>query len=66
MHFIDTASAAVERGVAVDDIAALPVLRQLRRLGEELPEDDLDAAKALRARIGEAFEELKDGGARES
>jgi V/A-type H+-transporting ATPase subunit A len=66
MHFIDTASAAVERGVAVDDIAALPVLRQLRRLGEELPEDDLDTAKALRARLGEAFEELKDGGASES
>jgi V/A-type H+-transporting ATPase subunit A len=66
MHFIDTATAAVERGVAVDDIAALPVLRQLRRLGEELPEDDLDLAKQMRARIGEAFQELTSGDASES
>jgi V/A-type H+-transporting ATPase subunit A len=66
MHFIDTATTAVERGVAVDDIAALPVLRQLRRLGEELPEDDLDVAKQMRARIGEAFQELTSGDASES
>jgi V/A-type H+-transporting ATPase subunit A len=66
MHFIDTATTAVERGVAVDDIAALPVLRQLRRLGEELPEDDLDLAKQMRARIGEAFQELTSGDASES
>jgi V/A-type H+-transporting ATPase subunit A len=62
MHFIDTASGAVERGVSVDDIAALPVLRQLRRLGEEIAEDDLERVKTLRSRIGEAFQELESGG----
>jgi hypothetical protein len=61
MHFIDAAGAAVERGVSVDDIAALPLLRQLRRLGEEVAEDDLEATTRLRARVGEAFHELASG-----
>ena len=61
MHFIDAAGAAVDRGVSVDDIAALPLLRQLRRLGEEVAEDDLEATERLRAQIGEAFHELASG-----
>jgi V/A-type H+-transporting ATPase subunit A len=61
MHFIDTAGAAVDRGVNVDDIAALPLLRQLRRLGEEVAEDDLEATTRLRAQVGEAFQELASG-----
>jgi V/A-type H+-transporting ATPase subunit A len=66
MHFIDTARGAVDRGVDVDGIAALPVLRQLRRLGEEIPEDDLGRIDAIRERIGEAFQELESGDGDES
>jgi len=53
------AEAAVARGVAVDDIAGLGVLRQLRRLGEELAEDDLDLVASLRQRVGDEFHALE-------
>jgi len=59
MHFMAVAEAAVARGVAVDDIAGLGVLRQLRRLGEELAEDDLDLVASLRQRVGDEFHALE-------
>jgi len=54
-RFIDLSAAAVAQGIRVEDINALPVMRRLRRMGEDINEDgqqekmdelrrDLDAA----------------------
>jgi V/A-type H+-transporting ATPase subunit A len=59
MHFIDRAAEAIDARASVDDLAGLPVLRRLRRLGEEMAEDKLDLAKILWAEIDEQFEALK-------
>jgi len=59
MHFIDRAAEAIDARASVDDLAGLPVLRRLRRLGEEMAEDKLDLAKTLWAEIDEQFEALK-------
>ncbi len=58
MQFIDLAGEAVERGVSPAEIAAMPILRTLQRLGEEFGEADLDSKPQLAARIGEAFHAL--------
>ncbi|MEE4295856.1 MAG: V-type ATP synthase subunit A [Wenzhouxiangella sp.] len=58
MQFIDAASDAVSNGVAPAEIAAMPVLRTLQRLGEEFGESDLEARADLAAQISEAFNAL--------
>ena len=59
MHFLETAQAAVKREVAPDDIAALPVLRRLRRLGEEMGEEQTDLAKTLWTAVDDEFHGLQ-------
>ena len=55
IHFVDRASEAVAAGIGIDAIAALPVLRLLRRLGEELGEDQLDEMKDIWDRVDREF-----------
>jgi V/A-type H+-transporting ATPase subunit A len=42
-HFLDLSEKALDRGVHPDQLAGMPVMRRLQRLGEEIGEDDLDA-----------------------
>jgi V/A-type H+-transporting ATPase subunit A len=51
MRFIDLAEEAVANGVPVERIAALPVLRTLQRLGEEYPEDRIEALAEVAASV---------------
>ncbi len=59
MHFIDRANEAIEAGFSVEDVASVPVLRRLRRLGEEMAEEDLDEAKTIWNEIDDEFAALK-------
>ena len=52
MRFIALAREALERGARPEQIAALPVHRQLQRMGEEIGEDDI-------ARLGELWPQLE-------
>jgi len=47
-RFIDLTEQAVNAGVAVDSIAALPIMRRLRRMGEDIGEDALEDFEVLR------------------
>ena len=57
-RFIELAEKAVAEGVAVDRIAALPVMRRLQRMGEELGEEDLPAFDQLEEKLVTALAEL--------
>jgi V/A-type H+-transporting ATPase subunit A len=57
-RFLDAAERAVDAGVPVDRIAALPLLRELRRMGEEIGEERLEGFDELDRRIDEALDRL--------
>lgn len=59
LHFMDRAEAAVGAGVAPAKIAALPLLRQLQRLGEEFGEEDLLRLRQLPRQIDYEFDQLQ-------
>ena len=61
-RFLDLAEQAVEEGVAVDRIAALPVLRRLQRMGETLGEEDLEAFDRLEETLATAMTGLAGEG----
>ena len=48
MRFIELAEQALKKGVSPADMAALPAVRHLQRMGEEIGEDALDRYGALR------------------
>jgi V/A-type H+-transporting ATPase subunit A len=58
IRFIDGAQQALAAGVPVDRIAALPLLRRLRRMGEDIPEEDLSGFDALHKDIDDALGRL--------
>jgi V/A-type H+-transporting ATPase subunit A len=60
LHFMDRAEAAVAAGVAPARLAALPLLRQLQRLGEEFGEDDLLRLRQLPRQIDYEFDRLHE------
>jgi V/A-type H+-transporting ATPase subunit A len=62
LHFTDRADAAVAAGVAPAQIGALPLLRQLQRLGEEFGEDDLLRLRQLPRQIDYEFDQLQPAG----
>ena len=66
MHFLESAQAAVQRGVAPDDISSLPILRRLRRLGEEMGEEQIATAKEFWKAIDDEFHELQGDASDES
>jgi len=59
LHFTDRADAAVAAGVPPARLAALPLLRQLQRLGEEFGEDDLLRLRQLPRQIDFEFDQLQ-------
>ena len=59
LHFADRADAAVAAGVSPVQLAAMPMLRQLQRLGEEFGEDDLLRLKQLPRQIDYEFDQLQ-------
>ena len=50
-HFIDQTDKAVALGVSVEAINALPVVRRLRRMGEEIGDGALDKFDELRQEL---------------
>jgi len=55
MRFIDRSHAALEAGMEVSEIAALPLLRRLRRMGEEIGNDEVERFERLQADIDAAL-----------
>jgi V/A-type H+-transporting ATPase subunit A len=60
LHFVDRAGQALEHGVELDRIAAIPVLRRLQRASEEIPEDKIAQFRLLMARLDEEFDQLEE------
>jgi len=50
-HFIEQTEKAIALNVSVEDINMLPVMRRLRRMGEEIKDDELDRFEALRQEL---------------
>ena len=61
LHFTDRAEAAVETGIQPQRLTALPVLRQLQRLGEEFGEDDIRKLQQLTRQIDYEFDAIESG-----
>jgi V/A-type H+-transporting ATPase subunit A len=58
-RFIKHSEHAVEMNISVESIAALPVMRKLMRMGEEIGEDDLDKFNGLRIELDDEFAQLR-------
>jgi V/A-type H+-transporting ATPase subunit A len=58
MHFVDRARDALRKGAAIEDIGSVAVLRRLRRLGEELEENQAEEARQLWSEIDEEIAAL--------
>jgi V/A-type H+-transporting ATPase subunit A len=57
-RFIELAQQALAAGIEVEALQALPILRRLHRMGEELGEGELDKYDALGAELESAFTRL--------
>jgi V/A-type H+-transporting ATPase subunit A len=57
-RFIKHSENAVEMNISVETISALPVMRKLMRMGEEIGEDDLEKYNDLRMELDTAFTDL--------
>ena len=66
MHFVESAQAAVKKDVAPVAIESLPVLRRLRRLGEEMGEEQTELAADLWTAIDDEFQALQGDSKNES
>jgi V/A-type H+-transporting ATPase subunit A len=62
-RFIELSATAVAAGVDVAAINSLPVLRQLRRMGEEIDNDDPEQFRVLGKTLEVAFAALANGSA---
>jgi V/A-type H+-transporting ATPase subunit A len=59
--FIERAERAIREGMAVEQIASLPVVRRLQRMGEEITEDRLQIFDELATELDEQFATLGSG-----
>jgi V/A-type H+-transporting ATPase subunit A len=57
-RFIDLAENAVQRQVSIEAISALPLMRRLRRMSEEIGNDHVGEFDDLRRRLEAEFNEL--------
>ena len=58
-RFVDLSAEAVAQGVRIDAINALPIMRQLRRMGEDIGGDEQpEQFEALRRALDAAFTQL--------
>ncbi|WP_455235218.1 ATP synthase beta subunit C-terminal domain-containing protein, partial [Thiogranum longum] len=58
IRFIDLAEAAVEQHIGVEEISSLAVMRRLRRMGEDIGEDQLDRFAELQRALETEFTQL--------
>jgi V/A-type H+-transporting ATPase subunit A len=58
VRFIDAAQHALSNGVPVHDISSLSLLRRLKRLGEDIGDDELEKFDDIREELDNAFERL--------
>jgi V/A-type H+-transporting ATPase subunit A len=59
MRFIELAEQALDRGVLPERIAALPVLRRLQRMGEELGEEQIESIEIIWRSLEADFDTLE-------
>jgi glutathione S-transferase len=57
LRFVELGEQALARGMSVADMAKLPIVRRLRRMGEDIGEPQLAAYDELRAELEHAFVE---------
>jgi len=57
-RFIKLSENAIEMDIAFESISALPVIRKLMRMGEEIGEDDLEKYDELRIELDAVFSDL--------
>ena len=62
-RFIGLSADAVAAGASVEDIGAMPVMRQLRRMGEEISSDDPEKFDEIGKSLESAFMHITTGGA---
>lgn len=58
IRFITSAEYAMGAGVPVEKIGSLHLLRRLKRLGEEIGDDELEKFEGIQKEIEDAFDEL--------
>ncbi|MBT8106330.1 MAG: V-type ATP synthase subunit A [Woeseiaceae bacterium] len=58
LHFIERAEQALDEGVELERITALPVYRHLQRAAEDIPEDKIDRFHMLLSRVDDEFDRL--------
>jgi V/A-type H+-transporting ATPase subunit A len=63
VQFIDLSEAALAQQIDMAEIATLPLLRRLRRMGEDIGEEQLDQFDALRRDMEAEFIQLAKRGA---
>ena len=57
-RFIKHSERAVEMDISMETVSALPVMRKLMRMGEEISEDNLEKYNDLRIELDDAFAQL--------
>jgi V/A-type H+-transporting ATPase subunit A len=57
-RFIELSQQAIERRVDIENITSLPILRRLRRMNEDIGEDNMDKFETLRKEIENIFAKL--------
>ena len=57
-QFIDLSEAAIEQPVSVEAINQLPIMRRLRRMGEDIGEDEMEKFDQLRNDMLSEFTQL--------
>jgi len=65
-YFIDQSEKAVAAHIRVEDIAALPIMRRLRRMGEEIGENELEKFEELRQVLDDECSQLSRGATRDA
>lgn len=65
-HFIDRVEQALDEGAGIDDIESMPLLRRLRRMAEEIGDDEIERFESLHQEIDRAVAELSSGEPEES
>ncbi len=58
LHFIERAERALDEGAALEDVAAMAVLRRLQRASEDIPEDHIDRFRSVMRSIDDEFDSL--------
>ena len=58
-RFIESSKGLIDLGINLEAITALPVMRRLMRMGEEIGEEELDKFDALYSELEVVFDGLR-------